>query len=182
MAFEPRFWLTDRQRELLQLHACVLADLAYDDIERFGDAPVDPDPSQWWLLFSRLPVCTFAQPAAWRRHVARSFDDLAANIEAGELPRPRTMCEQLALLLILADTAESLEHFDLVPDEVSALRAHDRGNDLESVADGFVDDRDAEAFYERQTAEAWTRIIPLDAWFNARDGEADRNPRRGFRR
>ena len=87
--FEPRFSLTDRQRELLRIHAWVCADMAYDDIDERGDDPVDP--AQWWYLFDRLPDCTYSQPAAWRRQIARSFDDLAADLGSGQLPPPRTL-------------------------------------------------------------------------------------------
>lgn len=176
---EPRFSLTERQRELLRIHAWVCADMAYDDIEERGDAPVDP--RQGWDLFDRLPECTYNQPAAWRRQLARSFDDLATDLDAGQLPRPRTVAEQLALLIVIPQAAAALAD-TAYADDVAALPAHPSDSDWDAVADGLMGDRDAEAFYHPGTAAPWLKIFPMDIWFTQRDGEEPRDPHRGFRR
>ena len=176
--FEPRFPLTDRRRELLRIHAWVCADMAYDDIDERGDDPVDP---QWWHLFDRLPECTYSQPATWRRQVARSFGDLAKDLDAGQLPRPRTMAEQIALLIVLPQAAAALADAAYA-DDVAALPTHPRDGDWDDVADGLMDDRDSEAFYDPAAAASWLKIFPMDMWFTPRDSEDPRDPQRGFRR
>ena len=177
--FVPRFSLTDRQRELMRIHAWVCADGAYDDIEERGDDPVDP--TEWWCLFDRLPECTYNESTLWRRQMARSFDDLAEDLDAGQLPRSRTMAEQLALIIVIAHASAALSDAEF-GDDVASLTAHPRDGDWDAVSDGLMDDRDAEAFYHPSTAFQWLQIFPCDTWFTPRYGEALRDPRRGFRR
>lgn len=177
--FEPRFSLTDRQRELLRIHAWVCADMAYDDIDERGDDPVDP--AQWWYLFDRLPDCTYSQPAAWRRQIARSFDDLAADLGSGQLPRPRTLAEQMALLIVIPQAAAALADREYT-DDIAALPTHPRDGDWDTVADGLMDDRDSDAFYHPSSAVSWLKILPMDMWFTPRTGVEPRDPRRRFRR
>ncbi|OZF41823.1 hypothetical protein CH293_27475 [Rhodococcus sp. 14-2470-1b] len=177
--FEPRFSLTDRQRELMRIHAWVCADSAYDDIEERGDDPVVT--TEWWNLFDRLPGCTYNESALWRRQMARSFDDLAEDLDAGQLPRPRTMAEQLALMIVIVHASAALSDAEF-GDDVATLPTHPRDSDWEAVSDGLMEDRDADAFYHPSTAAQWLRIFPCDTWFTPRYGEAPRDPRRGFRR
>ncbi|MBY4402361.1 hypothetical protein HQO26_13665 [Rhodococcus fascians] len=54
-------------------------------LEDRGDDPVDT--TEWWYLFDRLTECTHSEPALWRRRIARSFDDLAEDLDAGDLGR-----------------------------------------------------------------------------------------------
>jgi hypothetical protein len=177
--FVPRFFLTDRQRRLMRIHAWVCADGAYDDIEERGDDPVDP--TDWWDLFDRLPECTYNESALWRRQMARSFDDLAEDLDAGRLPRPRTMAEQLALMIVILQASAALSDAEYGED-VAALDAHPHDGDWDAVSDGLMDDRDAEAFYHPATAVQWLQIFPCDTWFAPRLGEQPRDSRRGFRR
>ncbi|OZD68903.1 hypothetical protein CH263_08365 [Rhodococcus sp. 06-1059B-a] len=177
--FEPRFSLTDRQRELMRIHAWVCADSAYDDIEERGGDPVCT--TEWWYLFDRLPECTYSESALWRRQMARAFDDLAEDLDAGQLPRPRTMAEQLAIMIVIAQASAALAD-EGYGDDVAALPTHPRDSDWETVSDGLMDDRDAEAFYHPSTATQWLQIFPCDTWFTPRQGEHPRDPGRGFRR
>ncbi|OZF26036.1 hypothetical protein [Rhodococcus sp. 14-2483-1-2] len=177
--FVPRFTLTDRQRELIRIHAWVCADMAYDDLEERGDDPVDTD--RWWYLLDRLPECTFAESAMWRRQMARSFDDLAEDLDAGQLPRPRTMAEQLALVIVIAQAAAALSD-EGYGDDVAVLASHPRDGDWDAVTDVLMGDHDVEVFYHPATAARGLRVFPCDTWFTARDGHEPRDPRRGFRR
>ena len=177
--FEPRFSLTARQRELLRVHAWVCADGAYDDIEERGDDRVDP--TEWWYLFDRLPECTYGESVLWRRQMARSFDDLAEDLDAGELPRPRTMAEQLALMIVIAQASAALADAEY-SDFIAALDAHPQDGDWDAVSDGLMDDRGGESFYHPSTAAQWLQVFPCNTWFMPRHGDVPRDPRRGFRR
>jgi hypothetical protein len=177
--FVPRFFLTDRQRELMRIHAWVCADSAFDDIEERGDDPVDP--TEWWNLFDRLPECTHRESALWRRQMARSFDDLAEDLDVGDLPRPRTMAEQLALLIVIAQASAAFADAEY-SHEVAALASHPRDSDWDAVSDGLMDDRDAEVFYHPATAAQGLQVFPCDTWFTARNGHDPRDARRGYRR
>lgn len=176
--FVSRFFLTDRQRELMRIHAWVCADGAYDDIEERGDDPVDT--TEWWYLFDQLPECTYDESVTWMRQMARSFDDLAEDLDAGELPRPRTMAEQLALLIVIAQAAAALSDAEYGED-VAALATHPQDGDWDAVSDGLMDDRDAEVFYHPATAIQGLQVFPCHTWFTARVGEDPRDPHRGFR-
>lgn len=177
--FVPRFSLTDRQRELMRIHAWVCADGAYDDIEERADDPVDQ--TEWWNLFDQLPECTYNESALWRRQMARSFDDLAEDLDAGRLPRPRTMAEQLALMIVIVHASAALSDAEYGED-VAGLPTHPRDSDWETVSDGLMDDRDAEAFYQPSSAAQWLQVFPCDTWFTPRRGEVPRDTSRGFRR
>lgn len=113
--------------------------------------------------------------------MARSFDDLAEELDAGELPRPRTIAEQLALVLVIEQASAALTDAEY-GDAVAALAVHPRDHDWKAVSDALMDDRDAEAFYHPTAAASWLRIFPCDTWFTPRIGETPRDPRRGFRR
>ena len=92
-----RLKLTPRQRESLRTHLWVNADNTYDDVEEHGDHPVDYDSAGLWMILDRLPEQTWHLPAWWRRQLARAFDDLALDLEASRLPRPRCVAEEAAL-------------------------------------------------------------------------------------
>src|SRR5207253_219582 len=47
------------------------------------------------------PRITWRQNAVWRRQAARSFDDLTADLAAGDWPQPRCPGEEMALHLML---------------------------------------------------------------------------------
>ena len=56
----------------------------------------------FWMILDRLPEQTWHLPAWWRRQLARAFDDLALDVEAGRLPRPRCVAEEAALVIAVA--------------------------------------------------------------------------------
>ena len=130
--------------------------------------------------FQRSDLGTFTERRQ-RRQMARSFDDLAEDLDAGRLPRPRTMAEQLALMIVILQASAALSDAEYGED-VAALDAHPHDGDWDAVSDGLMDDRDAEAFYPPATAVQWLQIFPCDTWFAPRLGEQPRDSRRGFRR
>lgn len=100
------FHLSPRTAAALWTIGQLLADQAYDDVEEHGDAPIFEE--DHWALFDRYPRITWAQDAVWRRQAARSYDDLTADLEAGEWPCPTCPAEEMALHLMLRDIAPAL--------------------------------------------------------------------------
>ncbi|RKT87322.1 hypothetical protein SAMN05421805_102257 [Saccharopolyspora antimicrobica] len=91
--------LTPRMAAVLSSMSQMLADQAYDDVIEHGDEPVENESA--WSLFAEYPRVTWRQDAVWRRQAARAFDDLAADLEAGDWPLPRCPAEEMALHLTL---------------------------------------------------------------------------------
>ncbi|MGC5258933.1 hypothetical protein ACPXCG_21540 [Gordonia sp. DT218] len=173
--------VTPRQRELLRVRLWVYADMLFDEIEEHGDKPVDPQ--GWWLVAPQLPRCTWHLDATWRRHMARAFDDLAGDMDAGALPYPRSIAEQLALRVAIngAQTAMIDHDYDEI---VEALPQHPSDRDWARMIDELMSDRDIEAFYATNPAEvdAFLAIMPIDGWFHTFPDHPARKHNRGFRR
>jgi hypothetical protein len=64
--------------------------------------------------------------------MARSFDDLAEDLDAGQLPRPYTIAEQLALMIVIAQAAAALAD-EGYGDDVAVLASHPRDGDWDAV-------------------------------------------------
>ena len=99
------FQLTPQTAAALWTAGQILADRAYDDVEEHGDKPVPGEDE--WTLSGRYPRMTWAQDAVWRRQAARAYDDLTADLEAGEWPCPRRPAEEMALHLVLRDVTSA---------------------------------------------------------------------------
>ena len=158
--------LTDRQHRLLLDHSWANHARAVDDIDERGDDPVVA--GGWWYLFDRLPPCTFGQNSAWRRLIARSFADLADDLEAGRLPHPRTTAEQLALRLIIEDAAGAHATGE-IGDEVALLDRDPRDGEWAAVVAELMNEPAVAAFYDPHSVDAWLALMPLDSWFTPDD-------------
>ncbi|MFJ5984501.1 hypothetical protein [Lentzea sp. NPDC092896] len=101
------FQLTPRSAAVLWRVLVFLADQAFDDVLAHGDTPVDH--RVHWMVFDKLPLMTWKRDAIWRRQVARSFDDLAADLETGRPPLPRCLAETLLLHLAILTGEDAVE-------------------------------------------------------------------------
>jgi len=95
----PDWQLAGRTAAVLRLALQELSDQAWQEVSALDSEVLKPRAAG---LFARLPRITFHQARPWRRQMARCFDDLAADIEAGQWPLPRCTGEEMALHLAIA--------------------------------------------------------------------------------
>lgn len=176
-----RLRLTPRQRELLRTYLWVNADSVYDDIEEHGDKPVDAS-SGWWMILDRLPEDCWDLPSAWRRELARAFDDLATDLENGTLPYPRCVAEEVALVLAVSNAQAA--HLDgEYADDVADLPETAGDGDWLSATNTLVGDRHIDWHMPPGDTPIWIGDVPDPAtWFDIFDGFETRPADRGFRR
>jgi hypothetical protein len=110
---------------LLAAAGRLLAVLAYRDTADYGDRPFKRRSAKArHRVLGRLPTDCDGQDHAFRLQVARAFDDLASDMEAGRAPLPRCTGERRALEImidcaprLLACSDEQLRQFGItVPD------------------------------------------------------------------
>ena len=186
------FQLTPRTATALWTVAQILADHAYDDVEERGDEPVFA--RREWALFGLYPRITWAQSAVWRRQAARAYDDLAADLEAGEWPCPRSPAEEMALHLILRDVpAATDDGWAGLDNEGTRLPAHPDDFNWDLAQDVLFQDTDILALFnpdldgiEDPDGELNLQMSIGDyrpqAWFEAFANMDPRDGRRPFRR
>ncbi|GHE51143.1 hypothetical protein [Streptomyces capitiformicae] len=182
--------LTARTRIVLLLALQDLSDQAWEEAAALGDEPL---PRGAGGLFGALPPVTLRQDATWRRHMARTFDDLAADLSSEAEFEPRCTGEEMALHLGIA-RARHLTHNQprRVRDSVENLPEHRRDFDWEACSDLLFQDHDVLMLFDNsldgiedgdsQVSQA-LGVINLAAqdWFDAFDPEQARDPARGFR-
>lgn len=89
-----------RTAAVLRLALEELSAQAWEDVAEFGDRPVSKGQG---LVFGSLPRLTWTQGTHWRRHMARCFDDLAADLAPGARSvTPTCTGEEMALHLGIA--------------------------------------------------------------------------------
>ncbi|WP_179382008.1 hypothetical protein [Streptomyces sp. SA15] len=91
--------LTPRTRAVLRLALQDLSDQAWEEAAALGDEPL---PRGAGGLFGSLPPVTLRQDGTWRRHMARAFDDLVADLSSEAEGEPRCTGEEMALHLGIA--------------------------------------------------------------------------------
>lgn len=186
------FQLSPRSAAALWTTAQILADQAYDDVEEHGDAPVLDEGD--WAVFGRYPRISRAQDAVWRRRAARSFDDLAADLEDGEWPRPTCPAEEMALHLMLRDVAAAVED-DLtgLAEHLSELPSHPDDLNWDLAAEVLFQDTDILTLFDPKLdgIEDPDNELNLQmrigdyrpqAWFETFGNMPPRDGRRPFRR
>jgi hypothetical protein len=140
------FQLTPRTATALWTIAQILADQAYDDVEKHGDQPVVT--KNEWELFDRYPPITWMQNAVWRRQAGRAYDDLTADLEAGKWPCPRCPAEEMALHLILRDVPAAVDDgWAGLEEEDAQLPAHPDDFNWDLAQDVLVQDTDILALF-----------------------------------
>ncbi|MFI1256580.1 tetratricopeptide repeat protein [Streptomyces netropsis] len=184
---------TPRTLRLLRAAFKILADMAYDELTEVGDARVDLQ-DNYACLFSDMPVLTWGQKAGWRRQMARCFDDLADDIEAGNWPLPTCTGEEMAMHLALEHASSMVtDEPDLVTELVKGLPEDPWDYDWELCMTTFLEDTDVLFLYE-----PWSQGIEdpdsllnqrlgiagleADRWFKPFYKDRARAPERGFRR
>ncbi|MFC9790059.1 hypothetical protein [Rhodococcus sp. NPDC127528] len=170
--------MTPRQMRLAHLSACTLADNAYDDIERHGDGPVTRD--MFWSVFAAFPPATWGEGERWRRQVARSFDDLAEDIDDGRQPLPTCTAEEMALHLILR-RARALHLDGELDDQIAPIPEHPQDTQWDGPLDSLFEDRDVLLLFDEQPPGDGVNLEPLH-WFDPFIADRGRDPDRGFRR
>jgi hypothetical protein len=141
--------LTPRTAALLHSELCSLADAAHDDLDEYGDTPVEPGSNEAWQLFDRLPRLCWRQDAAWRRNIVRAFDDLIADLESGAHLEPRCNAEELALHLAIEDAAATVKDMpELVEEITEGLPQHADDLDLEACSEELLQDHDILMLYD----------------------------------
>jgi len=173
--------------------AQILADYGYDDVEEHG-SDLLPERTEWYL-FGRYPRLTWSQDAVWRRRAARAYDDLAADLAAGEWPLPTCPAEELALHLILEDALAAVEDgwTGLDAAAFDALPGHPEDLDWDAMPDALFQDTDILHLFEpgldgiddpddALNAEMAIGDYRPSAWFENFANMRPRDERRGFRR
>jgi hypothetical protein len=186
------FQFTPRNAALLRTAAYAFADEAYDDVDEHGDDPVVEDGT--WQVFDQFPRITFGQDAVWRRQAARAGDDLAHDIEAGELPIPRCAAEEMALRLVLRDAAAMVADMaEFVDQLVDGLPPHPDDFDTDLLFECLMHDDDLGQLFDadltgsktrtqRRTAASGWATTARTGGFPGSGGADPRDGRRPFRR
>ncbi|OBI29059.1 hypothetical protein A5710_22685 [Mycolicibacter sinensis] len=167
---------------MLRTHLWVNADNTYDDVEEHGDQPVGEEAAGLWMILDRLPEQTWHLPAWWRRQLARAFDDLALDLEASRLPRPRCIAEEVALVIAVAGAQAAMidGQFD---QHVDTLPATAGDEDWQAAVDALISIRHVDWEMAPGETPDWRGVIPPPTgWFNPFDGIETRSVERGFRR
>jgi hypothetical protein len=184
------FQLTPRTAAVLWQVGQVLADQGYDDVQEHGDEPVAGGGD--WMLFDHYPRVTWHQDAIWRRQAARAYDDLIADIAAGDWPCPRCPAEEMALHLMLRDAAAVADGWAWIVDKAKVPPNPDDFN-WDDVQDGLFQDTDILALFnphldgiEDPEVEVNRNMRIGDyrpqAWFDTFANMQRRDGRRPFRR
>jgi hypothetical protein len=182
--------LTARTSAVLRLALEQLSAQAWQEVAELGGERIARGAGG---LFGSLPPVTLSQDRQWRRQMARTFEDLAAELALGAGVEPRSTGEEMALHLAIA-RAQGLtrDRPRLVADAVADLPPDPRDYDWEGCSDVLFQDHDVLMLFddsldgvedngsEVNQAMGMVNLAPLD-WFSAFDPDQARDPERGFR-
>ncbi|WP_204299614.1 hypothetical protein [Actinoplanes campanulatus] len=187
------FQMTPRSAAILWAVAQLHADFAYDDVQQFGDTPVS-EKDGGWTAFADYPRITWGQDAVWRRQAARAFDDLAADLAAGQLPLATCPGEEMAMHLMLRSAqAAAADGWGVPPEKLNLLPEHEDDFDWDLAVDVLLQDEDILHLFDEQLdgiedpeSEENQRFRIGDyrpeAWFKPFQNAEPRDGRRPFRR
>ncbi|WTO37963.1 sel1 repeat family protein [Streptomyces achromogenes] len=137
-----------RTLRVLEAALHIEADMSAEGLRRLGEKPVTAD--RWTGgCFEELPAQTWNQGLEWRRLMIRAFDDLADDIKAGGVPRPRCTGEEMALHLALEHAAAITDDApDLAEEFTEGLPAQPDDYDWFACKDLLFEDHDVLMLYE----------------------------------
>jgi hypothetical protein len=129
-------------------------------------------------------VLTWREGRAWRRQLARAADDLANDLDAGELPKPRCIAEEAVLWLAMHREGPAVA--EVKKWRISREQWEDAHSDL-------VQDWDIALLWDPQMDgleepdDKLNKLIGMGdyrpgAWFSWFHNAKPRSPKRGFRR
>ncbi|WP_326581592.1 hypothetical protein OIE69_44610 (plasmid) [Actinacidiphila glaucinigra] len=181
--------LTSRTAAVLRLAMEQLSQEAWQEVAALGDEVL---PRGAGGLFGALPPVTLQQDGGWRRQMARTFDDLAADLADGDVV-PLCTGEEMALHLGIR-RAKNLHRTRprLVAQAVEGLPAAARDFDWYACSDLLFEDHDVLMLFDDaldgiedsgsdvNQALGMVNMAPLD-WFSPFDEDHARDPERGFR-
>jgi hypothetical protein len=169
--------ITPRTAALLHTAALFYCDLIHDLADEMSSAiPHQPHDELW-----PVPESAYWQNQEFYRRFARAFEDIARDIEEGELPEPRNMAEEIALHLLLdratgivSDNSEELELW------AGGMPESRFDFDFDLLHSALFQDKDYEVAYLDNTSPV--KPGGLDHWFEDFGGSESRDPNRGFHR
>lgn len=143
---DEEWTLTPRTALRLWDAAILVHRRAVEDIENFGDTPVDPDGvGQYgctWSVFTWYPRLTWGQGALWRQFAAQAYLDIADVLAAGERPYPVSPAEEMALSLVLDEAETRAQDDDDLNEAVQALGAEPGDDSWEDCHEFLFEDDD----------------------------------------
>ncbi|WP_328806669.1 hypothetical protein [Streptacidiphilus fuscans] len=182
--------LTPRTTAVLALALRQLADQAWQETAALADEPLRRGAGG---LFGSLPPCTLHQNDAWRRQMARAFDDLADDYTAQVTIGPRCTAEEMALHLGIRQAKTLTRNRPkLVDQTVKGLPRHPGDYDWEYCSDALFEDHDVLMLFDEQLdgieddenpinqSLGMANLAPKD-WFTPFYPDQARDPARGFR-
>jgi hypothetical protein len=177
---------------VLRLAAEELATLAWQEVTALADTPL---PRGAGGVFGSLPPLTLRRNGQWRRQMARTFDDLTADLKTPETAgvEPRCTGEEMALHLII-HRARSItaNRPNAVRSLVTGLPAHRADYDWDACSDVLFQDHDVLMLFDARLdgledpdsgiSQALGMVnLDTDDWFEPFSPDSARDPDRGFR-
>ena len=144
--------LSPRTARLLHAAAHILADYAIEEIESGDRYPG-----------LSIPPVARKQNADFYRRMSRAYDELAKDLECGEVPEPKSMAEEIALHFMLDEADRILtDEPELADVFVGTLPASKYDYDWSALHDCLFQDKDYEGYLYVQEASPEGS---LDHWF-----------------
>ncbi|MFE7485037.1 hypothetical protein [Streptomyces sp. NPDC057552] len=183
--------ISARTAAVLRLALEELSAQAWEDIAEFGDRPVSKGQG---LVLGSLPRLTWGQGKQWRRHMARCFDDLAADLAPGARSvTPTCTGEEMALHLGIARARSlTVNRPSLVDRAVAELPEGRDDYDWRWCSSVLFEDHDVLMLFDasldgiddsaNEVNQAMGMVNQAVAdWFAPFNPEEGREPGRGFR-
>ncbi|MFD8481422.1 hypothetical protein [Kitasatospora sp. NPDC059673] len=179
--------LTPRTACLLHTQLIGLSDAAYEDLDEHGDDPVTVVEEADWSVFGRLQQRTWNLHRGWRRAFARAFDDLADDLALGEWPLPRSLAEDVALRLALAEARALLGSqpesvADMMGDLPADLYDYDWDGCTDELFGVYGPEETSDDLDAGQRIDQLLAATHPEGWFLGYQDAEERDPGRGYRR